>query len=69
VTARVYAHWFRDLDSERWLSGEEAAFTPIDPTPMGYGLAARPRGEGELDRAGALAQALARDTARRRSPP
>lgn len=66
---QVRAHWFHDAGSERWLSGEEVAFARVDPTPMGYGLAAHPRGEGLLDRGRALDFARARDVERRGAQP
>jgi hypothetical protein len=65
----VRAVWFHEHGGERWLSAEEVAFVRSEPTPMGYGLAARPRGQGELDRDAALAYAQARDAARRSSSP
>ena len=65
----VAALWFHAHDAERWLSAEEVSFAPIDPTPMGYGLAARARGEGTLDRTAALAFARAREAARRADAP
>jgi hypothetical protein len=36
----VHARWFHHLREERWLSGDEAAFVDVKPTPMGYGLGA-----------------------------
>ena len=59
--AQARAHWFHAHGSERWLSAEEVSFTRAEPTPMGYGLAAQPRGEGPLDPAAALALARARE--------
>jgi hypothetical protein len=66
---QVRGHWFHDTDSERWLSAEDVAFAQIDPTPMGYGLAAHPRGEGLLDGERALEFARARDAERRGEQP
>jgi len=65
----VRAHWFHALDSLRWLSAEEVGFALLDPTPMGYGLAAQLRGEGLLDREHALEHARARDAGRQRERP
>lgn len=58
------ALWFHAHDAERWLSAEEVRFERMEPTPMGYGLAALAAGEGRLDRAAALAHARAREAAR-----
>ena len=58
------AVWFHAHDAERWLSAAEVGFERTEPTPMGYGLAARAAGEGRLDRAAALAHARAREAAR-----
>jgi hypothetical protein len=62
--AEVRAAWFHAHGAERWLSADEVSFAQLEPTPMGYGLAARPAGEGPLSRAEALAQARTRDAAR-----
>jgi len=39
--------WFRDLASERWLRRGEVGFVAAEPTPMGYGLGARPLAEAK----------------------
>lgn len=65
----VRALWFHAQDAERWIPAEEVAFARTDPTPMGYGLGARARGEGLLDRPAALAWARARDAGRREAAP
>jgi hypothetical protein len=36
----VHARWFHHLREDRWLSGSEVGFIPVDPTPMGFGLGA-----------------------------
>jgi hypothetical protein len=41
--ADVHELWLRDAGSERWLRRGEAGFVATGPTPMGYGLGARPR--------------------------
>ncbi len=62
----VQARWFRAARAERWIPGGSVAFGPLEPSPMGYGLAAQERGApGALSRAEALERALARDAARR----
>lgn len=65
----VAAHWFHDHDSARWLAAEEVGFARVEPSPMGYGLAARARAPELLDAAQALAQARERDAARVGSAP
>ncbi len=40
----VHAVWLRDSRADGWLRYEEAAFVESAQTPMGYGLAAVPRG-------------------------
>ena len=40
----VHAIWFRHVDEDRWIPGAEVAFVEREPTPMGYGLGAVPRG-------------------------
>jgi copper chaperone NosL len=61
------ASYFHDAHSERWIPRASVAFAPLEPSPMGYGLAAQERGAaGELSWAQALERALARDAARRR---
>lgn len=41
---RIHAMWLRDSGSDGWLRYEEAAFVEAVQSPMGYGLAAVPRG-------------------------
>lgn len=43
--ASLHELWFRDLDSDRWLRRAEVGFVPARPSPMGYGLGARPAAE------------------------
>ena len=38
------ATYFHDAGADRWLSSEEAAFVRKNPTPMGFGIGAVPRG-------------------------
>jgi copper chaperone NosL len=40
----VHAIWFRDHREDRWLARDGVAFAAVEPTPMGYGLAAVPAG-------------------------
>jgi copper chaperone NosL len=48
--------WFHDSRSERWLEDERVAFVRVAESPMGYGIAAVPRGtEGAEDGGAALA--------------
>lgn len=42
--ADVHAIWFRHVDEDRWIGSDEVAFLSREPTPMGYGLGAVPRG-------------------------
>lgn len=35
-----HALWFHHLREDRWLSAKDAAFVPVDQTPMGFGLGA-----------------------------
>lgn len=58
------ATYFHHLDEDRWVDGDEVAFVPVTPTPMGYGLGARDAAQGGMDWDAALRQALARDAAR-----
>jgi len=54
--------WFRDSASERWLRRGEAGFVAAEPTPMGYGLAARPLSDAAaMSSTRALALARAND--------
>lgn len=67
--ADVHALWFHHLTGDRWLPGDAAAFRPVSPTPMGYGLGAvAPGGEGTLSPEEALARVRARDAARGGGP-
>lgn len=45
--ADVHATWFRHVDEDRWVRGDDVAFVLREPTPMGYGLGAVPRGTRE----------------------
>lgn len=36
----VHALYFRDYDSDRWLTEAEAGFLPVEDSPMGYGIRA-----------------------------
>lgn len=60
------AAWFHHHDQDRWLPGDRVAFERVETSPMGFGLAARERGEpnADLDLAAATALALARDRSR-----
>lgn len=53
--------WFHHATEERWLAAEEVAFVPRPATPMGFGLAAVDRAQGELSLAAARAQVGGRD--------
>jgi copper chaperone NosL len=68
--ADLHALWFHDLEAERWLRRGEAGFVPAQPTPMGYGLGARPRGsDGALTPDEALAFVLDREASRAEARP
>ncbi len=57
--------WFHHLDRDRWLAADEVVFVPAEPTPMGYGLGARERGEAMgLSLAEARRDVAAREAAR-----
>jgi hypothetical protein len=62
--------WFHHRTEPRWIPGDRVAFERVEPTPMGYGLGARERGEmpGLLSPEEALAQAREREAARRETP-
>ncbi|MGH0033204.1 MAG: protein NosL [Myxococcota bacterium] len=45
ATPEVHAAWLHHHREERWLPLEEAAFAPVDHSPMGYGLAAVAAGD------------------------
>lgn len=51
--------WFHDSESQSWLRRADVGFVPLEPSPMGYGLGARPRNE-----AGAISPEQALDLAR-----
>ncbi len=53
--ADVHALWFHHVEQDRWLSGEEAGFRRVSPTPMGFDL-----GAVERDEPGALSLEQAR---------
>lgn len=60
--AELHELWFRDLVSDQWLRRGEVGFVAAEPTPMGYGLGARPLSEPEaMPPAQALALARAID--------
>ena len=42
--ATVHATWLHHHTEDRWLRRAEVAFVPVNPTPMGFGLAAVPAG-------------------------
>jgi len=66
----VHAVWFHHVAEPRWIPWDRVAFERVEPTPMGYGLGARERGEapGLLTPAEALAHAREREAARRGAP-
>jgi len=39
--------WLHHLEQERWIAADDVVFVSIEPTPMGYGLGARVRGEAQ----------------------
>ena len=46
----VHALYFRNHESNGWLSAEEVGFLPVEDSPMGYGLRAVPsQAEGAHD--------------------
>jgi hypothetical protein len=60
--ADLHELWFHDLASERWLRRGEVGFVAAEPTPMGYGLGARPLAEAAaMSPAQALALVRARE--------
>ena len=40
----IHALYFRNHQADGWLSEDEAGFVGVDDSPMGYGIAAVPRG-------------------------
>jgi copper chaperone NosL len=40
----VHAVYFRNHQADGWLTESEVAFLPVDDSPMGYGIAAVPKG-------------------------
>lgn len=65
----VRAIWFRDSTSDRWIPAADVVFVPVAPTPMGYGLAAVPRGAGASGSGGLVLDAAARAIASRGERP
>jgi hypothetical protein len=62
----VHAIWFRHLREPRWVAAEQAAFVPVQPTPMGFGYGAVDAGEaGGLTFAAFRAYVHAKREARR----
>ena len=45
--AAVHALYFRDSRADGWLAEEEAGFVAVDDSPMGYGIAAVPKGTSD----------------------
>ena len=43
----IHALYFRNHLGDDWLSESEAAFLPVEDSPMGYGIRAVPRGTSE----------------------
>jgi hypothetical protein len=65
----VHAVWLRHADRDGWIDAREAAFVEREPTPMGYGLGAVPRGTpGSFDDAEARRRVRARHRHRRHEP-
>lgn len=61
----VHAVYFRNHARDGWLGRDEAAFVPVEPTPMGYGIAAVEKGtEGSHDWAWAKERVLEKRHAR-----
>jgi hypothetical protein len=55
--------WFRQVDADHWLSGDEVAFVERGPSPMGYNLGAVPEGTpGAISLDAARARVAARRT-------
>ena len=65
----VHAVYFRDYAGHEWLSQHQAAFIAVEPTPMGYGIAAVKRGTaGAQDMSWAKARVLEAKHAQREAP-
>lgn len=60
--------WFHDRSADRWIPGDAVAFSDGATTPMGYGLAASPRGTAGATIGLAQARALALERERARRP-
>jgi hypothetical protein len=55
----VHRAWLHHERDDRWLRLEDAAFRPVERSPMGFGLATVDRAVGTIDRAAAEARVRA----------